>query len=72
MDSYKCYRSATDINERATTTAEKCAFHNNVPNALYLVRTDLASALEDRLAGQVDILIFNPPYVPTTSDEVSA
>jgi release factor glutamine methyltransferase len=32
---------------------------------------DLASPLASRLQGKVDLLIFNPPYVPTEEEEVS-
>lgn len=37
---------------------------------LEVVRTNLAGALGGRLRGKVDVLIFNPPYVPTPSEEV--
>lgn len=32
---------------------------------------DLASSLEPRLVGRVDLLIFNPPYVPTPDNEIT-
>jgi release factor glutamine methyltransferase len=31
----------------------------------------LASSLQPRLHGTVDILLFNPPYVPTPDDELN-
>lgn len=31
--------------------------------------TDLMEAVEGRLAGQVDLLLFNPPYVPSPPEE---
>jgi hypothetical protein len=34
------------------------------------IRTDLVTAVEQRLAQAVDVLLFNPPYVPTESDEI--
>lgn len=35
-----------------------------------VVVTDLVHGLEKRLAGSVDVLLFNPPYVPTPEHEV--
>jgi hypothetical protein len=35
-----------------------------------VVVTDLVHGLEKRLAGSVDVLLFNPPYVPTPEYEV--
>ncbi|KAH7290186.1 hypothetical protein KP509_30G035500 [Ceratopteris richardii] len=37
---------------------------------LELYKVDLISGLEKRLAGAVDVLIFNPPCVPTLDEEV--
>jgi len=35
-----------------------------------VVVTDLVHGLDKRLAGSVDVLLFNPPYVPTPEHEV--
>lgn len=35
-----------------------------------MVLTDLVYALEPRLRGSIDLLLFNPPYVPSPGDEV--
>ena len=35
-----------------------------------VVITDLVSGLQDRLRGRVDVLVFNPPYVPSPPEEV--
>lgn len=59
---------ATDISEAAVkTTCTTLAAHN--VNADVVV-ADLVSGLENHLAGAVDVLVFNPPYVPTSDDEV--
>ncbi|KAK6921580.1 Methyltransferase domain [Dillenia turbinata] len=59
---------ATDINPDAVRvtreTLEAHGIHAEVVN------TDIASGLEMRLAGSVDVIVVNPPYVPTPEDEV--
>lgn len=37
-----------------------------------VVRTSLADGLRQRLAGTVDLILFNPPYVPTEETETAA
>uniref|UniRef100_A0A803LM72 Methyltransferase small domain-containing protein n=1 Tax=Chenopodium quinoa TaxID=63459 RepID=A0A803LM72_CHEQI len=61
---------ATDINpdavEVTSATLKAHGVHAEVMNM------DIASALEDRLSGLVDVVVVNPPYVPTPEDEVGA
>ena len=65
---------ATDINPEALDVARQTANANGVGNSsgdiLELIQCDLASALLPRLAGRVHVIIFNPPYVPTSDEEV--
>lgn len=58
-----------DINPRAAATTRATCAHNGV-RPFDMVRADLAQPLCDRLRGRVDVLVFNPPYVPTPPDEV--
>mmetsp|Transcript_44164 Transcript_44164/g.86654 ORF Transcript_44164/g.86654 Transcript_44164/m.86654 type:complete len:292 (-) Transcript_44164:546-1421(-) len=58
----------TDVNPRALRATERTVTANG---ALLLgaVRCDLAGPLLPGIAGCVDVLLFNPPYVPTPDDE---
>ncbi|KAI5058374.1 hypothetical protein GOP47_0026544 [Adiantum capillus-veneris] len=59
---------ATDASEAAVkTTLATLKAHKVVAN---VYNTDLVSGLEKRLAGTVDVLIFNPPCIPTLDEEV--
>ncbi|KAJ7693678.1 S-adenosyl-L-methionine-dependent methyltransferase [Mycena rosella] len=60
----------TDINPRACRCSLSTGYQNKIP--LQLVNTSLANPLLARLHKSVDIIVFNPPYVPTIRDEVSA
>lgn len=55
---------ATDINQQACKTTLKCAECNGQRNII-VIRSNLADGLVDSLENQVDLLVFNPPYVPT-------
>jgi methylase of polypeptide subunit release factors len=41
-------------------------------NYLEAVLGDLDGPMASRLQGQIDVLVFNPPYVPTPPDEVGS
>ncbi|CAG0919880.1 unnamed protein product [Notodromas monacha] len=57
---------ATDISNFACQAAPKTAR----PRLVETVESDLSFCFQPRLGGKVDLLVFNPPYVPTDDDEV--
>ncbi|PIO37662.1 hypothetical protein AB205_0059660, partial [Aquarana catesbeiana] len=57
----------TDVNPLAASCTLETARTNKV--LIEPVITDLASGLLPRLQGQIDLLLFNPPYVVTPSEE---
>ncbi|XP_061355910.1 uncharacterized protein LOC133300395 [Gastrolobium bilobum] len=61
---------ATDINPHAVRVTRETLEAHGVDAELII--TDIASGLEKRLAGLVDVMVVNPPYVPTPEDEVGA
>ncbi|XP_031707813.1 methyltransferase N6AMT1 isoform X1 [Anarrhichthys ocellatus] len=58
----------TDVNPAAAQCTAKTASCNKA--SLQPVITSLAEGLLPRLSGEVDVLLFNPPYVVTPSEEV--
>lgn len=60
----------TDINPEALRATQETARANRVEESIRSVQCDLASQLLPELAESVDVLVFNPPYVPTPDDEV--
>ncbi|XP_078416284.1 methyltransferase N6AMT1 isoform X1 [Cetorhinus maximus] len=58
----------TDINPLAAACSVESARCNGVN--IQPIITDLVTGLMPRLQNQVDVLIFNPPYVVTPSEEV--
>ncbi|KAN0016073.1 hypothetical protein ACTFIU_006026 [Dictyostelium citrinum] len=62
------YYMSTDINPKAAIASSKTSSENNVH--LDVLNTSFVSSIE-RLKGSIDILLFNPPYVPTPSEEVN-
>ena len=55
---------AVDISDAALALAERNAQQHGVSDRVRCVRSDLLSALEGR---QYDLILANPPYVPTAS-----
>ncbi|XP_031707815.1 methyltransferase N6AMT1 isoform X2 [Anarrhichthys ocellatus] len=60
----------TDVNPAAAQCTAKTASCNKA--SLQPVITSLAEGLLPRLSGEVDVLLFNPPYVVTPSEEVGS
>lgn len=60
------YMLAVDINVDAAVATRRTAKANNV--IVEVVQGDLVGCL--KLESAVDVLVFNPPYVPTPSEEV--
>ncbi|XP_076818823.1 methyltransferase HEMK2-like [Clavelina lepadiformis] len=58
----------TDKNSEAAACCHVTADLNQAP--LNIVTTDLVTGLLPRLENSCDILLFNPPYVVTPSDEI--
>ncbi|GAA6005145.1 hypothetical protein JCM11491_002593 [Sporobolomyces phaffii] len=58
----------TDLNPHAT----RCTLETGVANKTPLdpILTNLTTSLLPRLTRQVDVLVFNPPYVETEDDEL--
>ena len=71
---------ATDLNPLALEFARKTAEENGVMiseeteatiKSIDFVECDLATPLLEDREGSIDVLLFNPPYVPTEDEEVS-
>ncbi|MEE6480426.1 hypothetical protein FKM82_012567 [Ascaphus truei] len=60
----------TDINPSAASCTLETARTNKVH--IDPIITDLVKGLLPRLQGQVDLLVFNPPYVVTPPEEVGS
>lgn len=69
LQQYSTLCLSTDINPRAASTTKKIGCYNGI--SIQVVITDLAKAFESRLHKAVDLLIFNPPYVVTPTEEVA-
>lgn len=59
---------ATDISSKAAAVTRETLAAHDVKADVFV--TDLVSGLENRLVGAVDVLLFNPPYVPTSDEEI--
>ncbi|KIM48326.1 hypothetical protein M413DRAFT_16282 [Hebeloma cylindrosporum] len=59
----------TDINPHAC----RCTYLTGVQNKvnIHVINGSLAAPLQSRLSHKIDVILFNPPYVPTTEDEAN-
>lgn len=64
---------AIDINPHACLSTQRTFVQNAVQtkHCLNLIQCNLADPLIARLTSQVDLLLFNPPYVPTETSDVT-
>ena len=61
---------ATDINYKSCVATEMTSIKNK--NCINVVNCDLIIPMIERLEKKVDILLFNPPYVVTESQELGS
>jgi release factor glutamine methyltransferase len=59
----------TDINPIALDATSETAKRNNMANELSVLQMNALDGLMQRCKGNIDILLFNPPYVPTFEEE---
>ena len=61
-----------DINENALKVTKNTLMRNGIKQSEFtLLQCDLLSGINIQMIdAQIDILIFNPPYVPTTNEEL--
>ncbi len=62
----KCRIIAADISRSAVAVARKNVSRGDLSDIITLVQCDMAESLSvDALAGKVDLIVCNPPYIPT-------
>jgi release factor glutamine methyltransferase len=68
---HSIYFLCTDINPNATNATWRTIENNRVNvQQIDVIQTNFVDALMYRLKNKVDVLLFNPPYVPSTQEEV--
>lgn len=56
---------ATDLSERACALAQRNRAALGLEEAVTLVQCDLAAGIDPALMGSFDVLVSNPPYIPS-------
>ncbi|PWN32864.1 S-adenosyl-L-methionine-dependent methyltransferase [Meira miltonrushii] len=59
----------TDINPIALDATSETAKRNDLGHSLSVIRMNALDGLMQRCKGKIDVLLFNPPYVPTFEEE---
>ncbi|KAJ1729675.1 HemK methyltransferase member 2 [Coemansia biformis] len=73
LDPHPALIISTDINPAANAATQETAARCTTPIALLeQCCTRFVQALDTRLAGKVDVLVFNPPYVVTPTEEIDS
>lgn len=67
----KSHYIGIDINEKASQCSQQSLHHHSI-QSYDCICDNMLESLSPRLRGTVDVLLFNPPYVPTPSDEVGS
>ena len=65
---YVPYALAIDLSEKAASLAKRTFIENNVK--CDIINTSMFDSLN--LYGKIDLLIWNPPYVPTSPEEYAS
>lgn len=66
-----CSFIAVDVTAAAAAATAATLSAHGVQDKTDVIRCDLLGALSPRLLQQIDLILFNPPYVVTTDEEVS-
>lgn len=69
---HRCDFIATDLNPKAVAATAKTAEENGVGEVVRAVESDLVTAVANEVAGKINVLVFNPPYVVTPPEEVGS
>ncbi|XP_015791714.1 hemK methyltransferase family member 2-like [Tetranychus urticae] len=72
LGSSNSYFIGTDINPQAGLACYETFRLNQLANSPQIVLTDLIESLSYRLRSNVDLIVFNPPYVPTEDSEIES
>lgn len=57
---------ASDISEEAIKSAKENEKRNNVENTIYFKTSDLFKSFPEKLKHAFDVIVFNPPYLPSS------
>lgn len=60
---------ASDIDQDAIISAKKNEKSNNFSNEITYIHSDLFNSFPPKLKGKFDIIIYNPPYLPSLRKE---